>query len=369
MKHGAEKAGLGAQGSDAQQTGFEMSYDGEALHADLARANLLRLRGEFGEAEQLCVKILENQPENAAAHTLLGDIAFTQDRADQAAEHYEIAQSLDPLSPDISRKLANARALQLNRETATTAEQLGLTRANATPWLNIALFTFLAVLVVVALVLVMQTPQGPVALNKVAAPPIVATSDTIANPVKPKSKPADGQATGANTEVATVGGDATPAPTANPPALDQPPTSTVAQGASQEDRTIFQTIQGQSTLGSRLQSVVQDPRTKNVTLTYNVAAGDDARRIGAELGKTTLDKVGDAQAITLRAVRDDKLIYMADMLRTRYADTLPDEWRQSNPGEDAWIAYSITNEWPYRSTDSPENRGTGTAGTSNSKGQ
>src|SRR4051812_43141822 len=66
--------------ADSEAREFEMSRREEDLHSDLARANLLRLRGEFDQAEQLCLNVLERFPDNAAAHTLLGDIAFSQDK-------------------------------------------------------------------------------------------------------------------------------------------------------------------------------------------------------------------------------------------------------------------------------------------------
>jgi len=42
--------------------------------AELARANLLRLRGDYLAAEAECLKVLRQFPNNAGAHTLLGEI-------------------------------------------------------------------------------------------------------------------------------------------------------------------------------------------------------------------------------------------------------------------------------------------------------
>jgi len=53
-------------------------------------------------------------------------------------------------------------------------------------------------------------------------------------------------------------------------------------------------------------------------------------------------------------VRDQKLAYMADVPRTLYADTITEAWQKANPDPEAWVVHSITNEWPIKTTDSPQ---------------
>jgi hypothetical protein len=323
-----------------------VKYDADALHADLARANLLRVRGDFAAAEKLCVEVLEKHPESAAAHTLLGNIAFSQDRADQAVEHFEIAQSLDPEAPDIPRKLKDARELKKNREAASSVEQLGLTPRRQLPWSTIAFATFAVGCLVTAAVLGFRSPPpGKTVVIRQVAAPIEATADTLATPpavVAAKAKVENDSPPPPDDADAPTPETVAPAPVATPPL------------AAIEDRSMFQLVQDRSLVGSHLQSVTQDPRTKLVVLTYAVSAGDDARKLGADLAKTTLDQSTDTQIVTLRAVKEGRLIYMADIPRTRYADTLADAWKQSNPGADAWIPYAVTNEWPSRSPDALE---------------
>src|SRR5688500_5066185 len=40
----------------------------------LARANLLRMRAEYKQAENVCLSILKRYPNNSSTNTLLGDI-------------------------------------------------------------------------------------------------------------------------------------------------------------------------------------------------------------------------------------------------------------------------------------------------------
>ncbi|AIE84794.1 hypothetical protein OP10G_1426 [Fimbriimonas ginsengisoli Gsoil 348] len=316
-----------------------MSRREDDLHADLARANLLRLRGEFAPAEQICLRVLEQFPESAAAHTLLGDIAFSQDKAAEAVEHYQIAQGLDHLAPDIPRKLEDAKVLLQVRETASTEEQLGLPPTRPIPWTAIV-FALLAVFSIVGAVVVgINASSSKVAkqTNGVAAP-ISATDETLAT--APAVKPAPSSDT--KTKPPATVPETVPATIS----ANQPPL---------EDRNLLQTIQQRSQEGTHLIEVTTDPRTKTATLTYSVAAQEDPRRLGAELAKATLDQNLETLSVTLRGVRDERIVYMADVPRTRYADTLVDTWSQGHPEVDAWIPYVIQNEWPTRSPDSSEN--------------
>jgi tetratricopeptide (TPR) repeat protein len=320
--------------ADSAVRDFEMNRREEELHSDLARANLLRLRGEFPEAERLCLSVLDRFPESAAAHTLLGDVAFSQDKMAEAIQHYEIAQGLDPHAPDIPRKLKEARVLTQVRETASTEEQLGLPPTRSLPWTPI-LFGSLAVLSLIGAALAGISASSPRDAKKgpSVAAPISATTETLATS-SPTTPPVD-----AKPKAETVAPTPSPAP------------STVAAGLPLEDRTLFQLLQQRSQEGSRLIEVAQDPRTKMVALTYSVGAEDDARSIGAELARTTLEQSNETLIVTLRAVRDERLVYVADVPRTRYADTLTDEWQRNNQTPGAWTAYVMTNEWPFRSPD------------------
>jgi hypothetical protein len=334
-----------------------MNNDADSVHADLAKANLLRLRGDFAEAERLCVHALETMPESAAAHTLLGDIALSQDQSGQAVEHYEISLQLDSSSTEVARKLEEARALKARRENASSVEQLGLPKRTAIPWTTFG-FAFFSLVCVVAAFTIGMRSHGPKVNSIHAAAPIIATEDSIVT--IPGAKPAlstlppQGVAVDSSTTAGSLSATASES-TAEISKLSPPSGAPSVSVAPNEDRAMLQMIEAQSPLGGHLTGVSQDPRTKLVILTYSTAAGEDARRIGAELAKATLDQSGDTQVVTLRGVRDDRLIYMGDVTRAKYADTLTDTWKAANPAADAWIGYAVTNEWPYRVTDASDN--------------
>jgi hypothetical protein len=88
-----------------------------------------------------------------------------------------------------------------------------------------------------------------------------------------------------------------------------------------------------------------------LTLTYTLRSNDDPRRIGAELARTALEQHLETQVVTLRAVRDARLVYVADVPRTRYADTLTTAWQEENADRpDAFVGYVLSNEWTAPST-------------------
>ena len=77
----------------------------------LAQANLARIRGQWGEAVETCVRVLRVQPGNADAHSLLGDIYRDQGALDDAIQWYRMASDLRPNGPDVEklRKLEQER--------------------------------------------------------------------------------------------------------------------------------------------------------------------------------------------------------------------------------------------------------------------
>ena len=101
-------------------------------------------------------------------------------------------------------------------------------------------------------------------------------------------------------------------------------------------------------MGTHLVSVLQDPRTKIATLTYTLGEDDDERAIGAELARTVLEQTPDPTSVTIRGMKNDRLVYMADVPRARYTDTLSTDWQQKNTPPDAWVSYILTNEWPSK---------------------
>ncbi len=120
--------------------GIEIGPD-ELVYPDLARANLLRMRGEYGEARAICFSLLKQYPGNHTAHTLLGDIYAEQGDLEQAKEWYELALDLQPESETDQVKLAEIQRRIADRDTAKMAKDLGLptTVSNARKFVYIAI--------------------------------------------------------------------------------------------------------------------------------------------------------------------------------------------------------------------------------------
>jgi len=73
----------------------------------LSQANVARVRKQFAEAEAICVDVLRRDPNNAHAHSLLGDLYRDQGRLHDAAQWYRMALDLSADSPADRAKLRN----------------------------------------------------------------------------------------------------------------------------------------------------------------------------------------------------------------------------------------------------------------------
>ncbi|MDO8589032.1 MAG: tetratricopeptide repeat protein [Armatimonadota bacterium] len=76
----------------------------------LASANLHRIRREWEEAIEQCTTALHNDPENPAAHVMLGDIYAAQDRLEDAVRWYEMALEIAPDNRAYAEKLESLRS-------------------------------------------------------------------------------------------------------------------------------------------------------------------------------------------------------------------------------------------------------------------
>ncbi len=87
----------GAPSRQARPGNPPQAFEAELL-VQLAQANLARLRREYEPATAQCVEILRRYPNNAAAHSLLGDIYRDQGLYADALGWYRLALQLDPAS-------------------------------------------------------------------------------------------------------------------------------------------------------------------------------------------------------------------------------------------------------------------------------
>ena len=81
----------------------------------LARANLLRMRGQWDEAIAVCTEALRLAPRSPTAHSVLGDIYEAQGKFDDALQWYGMAVDLAPSRTADREKLERIVAVQRTR--------------------------------------------------------------------------------------------------------------------------------------------------------------------------------------------------------------------------------------------------------------
>jgi hypothetical protein len=292
----------GAEGSDS------------AVYPELARANLLRMRGDYKAAESQCLAILRRYPNNATANILLGDICAEKGDLDQSMQWYEMALDLTPESQAAQHKLESVKQRFKEKETAQTVEQLGLptTKSKA----GIYAFALIAAVFVFAVAMYFAGKRVGEKADPLRQPSVKATDAKL-----------------------------------DPGAISPP----VAGGNEpRSDQDLVKAIQSTGTEGARVIDAFQDPRTNAVVVTFSVLQGEDPRPLAAFIAQQAFRQVREAPVVTVRGVRLGQVAYVADALRTPYEETQAPNWaaeHQSSPN--AWIDHILTREWPPEAPSSP----------------
>lgn len=124
------------------------------VYPEIARANLLRMKGEYEQAIEICLGILRRFPSNETAHALLGDIYADQGKLDDAIQWYELLVELAPNNAVYSAKLMNLRSLRAAQIAPPPPVELPDTpqagRAPAPKVWVYALFSLLALILIVS---------------------------------------------------------------------------------------------------------------------------------------------------------------------------------------------------------------------------
>lgn len=266
-----------------------------AVHGELAKANLLRLRGDLAGSEKALLAILRRYPNDPYAHEMLGDVCADNEENERAVEWYELALDLSPNSAELRRKLDATRERIASRDAADTADVLGLPPANPpAAWWPLAAA---AVLLLVA-ILVAAWPRS-------AAPE--ARRETIVAPERAQTVASNSNAT--------------------PDAPADPAAPTPAPVGTEADRSLMADLQ-KRVEPVKIQHVVLDPRNGNVVVDFEVSEADDPREVATNLGKEALAAAPAASLVTLRALRAGQPVFAADLPRTALgaADPLTNVW-------------------------------------------
>jgi hypothetical protein len=307
--------------SDTKKMDFEdLEHDPSAkdkIYPELARANLLRMRGEFKGAIDQCLSILKRLPEDVDAHMLIGDIYSESGDLDQARQWYDLALELSPNDAALHQKLDEVTERALNREYDKTAEQLGLPVES--PHKAIYGIGIVLAILLIGVIAYLTGQRHPIKTHRTLNSSVFAPGSS--EKLNPDSATTD---SGQDEETAT-----------NSP-IQMP----------EDDRALTATLTQRSAVGSHAVQVMEDQRTKILTVTYFAKPDEDFRKIGAELARSAIDQFPDVPSVTIRCIKDDRISYMADIPRTKVSDVEAPSWQADNASvPDSWISYVLTDEW------------------------
>lgn len=271
--------------------------------ADIARANLLRMRGDYKAAVEVCLKILKQFPNHAAAHTLLGDISAAQGDWVQAVSWYELALDIVPESASDAQKLLHAKQRVGEGEQMSAAEHLGI---NDTPGRHY-LYAGIGLLLVFTLVVVAYSYFAS------AGEPTVREPDPSLN--APLTLPDRRQAS------------------QQVPVVEQPPA-----GKTAEEIEMLGLIRGKAevTERNRLLDVVFLPTDSKITLSYTSLRAENDRVTGAKLADAAFTALSGIRSITLRALAGGKMTFTAESRREVWDKVQEPAWRRDHTDEE-WV--------------------------------
>lgn len=283
------------------------------IYPELARANLLRMRGNYDRAEEVCRSILRRFPNSATATALIGDICAEKGALQDAARWYELALDIVPGSEAETRKLARIRQLITERESIDSAEQLGIPAQRP----KVGLYTgiMLAVLIVActtAFLIGKQANRGTKAVPNVQMP-------------------------------FEAGNPAVQEPTNQPAKTDETPSE---PGPLPAKSNLLIALSTKSVEGSKLLEAWLDQRSKTLYLSFGLSSGDNPRVVAANLARAAFDHVSDAQHVVLRGLSGAEDVYQADANRGAWDSVDKANLGKLMEGDAEFLAKSIlTSEW------------------------
>lgn len=298
------------------------------IYPMLARANLLRMRGEYGQAEAVCLKILKRFPNNATANTLLGDICGERGDLEQSAQWYEMALEVIPDSSVDKQKLAAVRQRIHERDTAATADQIGIpgkTHSAVVP-----------VLLAVALMAAIALAAYFLGVNK-GSEPVRGVVDVAA---------------GGSGRIDTGGPGYSEEPAPKTPLraqwIDSAFTERIAQALGDDSKVALDGW--------------EHPLTHDILVTLNGEGKDDARRFAATMAGKIIEQLR-APSVTVRVIAAGNQVFVGKVGRKEVDDLLA----AASPGADPYAPPDapdrlLIEEWPAKA-DKTEATGGATSAT------
>lgn len=272
--------------------------NGQEIDAALARVNLLRLQGDYEGAKKLGQQVLEQDPGNATARALLGDVASEEGQLEAAERWYVLALESDPGNTIYLKRRDRARVRLQEHQAAEAAKRVGLDGSRPA--------TTFFVLVVTALVVALGYAGfwigNRIRSQEAPKPPLVVEIDGGEKgkaPLTPEQKP---------DEPLTEPGNA--------PAQAPTPTPGPTLGQVEADEAIAAVLRKDDVLGPRFLDALYDPRTKQAYIALKQGAEDTSDdRVRAVLVRL-LEILPDIDRVSLRSVTDGKIVRVDDLDRT-----------------------------------------------------
>jgi hypothetical protein len=325
--------------------------DRQILQAELARVNLLRIRGDVSSSKTLCLSVLKRFPESIDAHVMMGDLHAEQGDLAPAAEWYSLALDLDRNAPGVAVKLSRIQAALDISGHATRSRVLIANGKRMSPWLYVAVAASAIAIVAVGYIAGLGSPtkngnskaaisdriESPKAVDNTPKPVPSTESVTIKSPLSNNSN------------------DLGPAPATT--TLPSAPIETKTTGPKEtpllvvDDQKLFEQVSNQSKFGKHVISIIADPREKGMILTYNVSQGEHGRYMGAILADVAMEYDNKVLKVTVRGVRNGVLSYIADVPREKIMAVEDREKKDVQDIESkGWIDEVLTNEY-FKSKD------------------
>ena len=280
--------------------------------AELSRANVMRLRGNFAQARTVCHTILTAYPDDVETYCLLAEICIDEGDLDTAAHWYDIAQDKDPGNNTIQVRAQMLRTRITDGNTRQISQQMQAMRVPVVQQSQTKAYAIAGGLGVV----VIGTLLGLFLLKPKNQEPV---SQSVNRPVK-ITRPT----TPVNRQVSASLPSSPPitSPPANSEKTDPfdyalPPTEPEPGGIA-EDEQALAFFEGKCADGSRLLSVQQQPSNKELNITFQADPKDDLPFLASRLAVDMFRNTTKAPKLNFRAILDRNVVFACEVSRQDY---------------------------------------------------
>jgi len=306
--------------------------NGALTDSEIAHANLLRLRGRYQEAEDLCLKILEASPKQADALALLGDIQAENGTLENALRWYDLSLETAEAPPGVKSKRNQIEKRIKDRDKMIALKSIGLGGNRPEKWM---IGAGIGVLVAVVMVAAYWVGSKSQARNSTYNLPIEAP---IVN-----SNSSQGAGT-AN-------------PLSSQPSSDLQSTNSTSTSAAPEKQVDTECRPLLALTKPEIASIISalyDPRSSQVTVSANLPSSMAAQDFATSLASEALSSIPGSKNATIRLYANDRLAFIGDAVPGSIND---------RGGSVDFI--TMTNVWSASST-SPTSSGSTTSTASGS---